>query len=40
MEEVFYERCVYESVDDKSIVLGYISKINVKQNSSKIEQKE
>ena len=32
-EKNSYERCVYESVDDKEPILGYISKIDGRQNS-------
>ena len=33
MEKNSYERRSYESVDEKSLLLGYISKIQEKQNS-------
>ena len=33
IEEISYEHRAYESVDDRSHILGYISKINGKQNS-------
>ena len=32
IEKIFYERRAYESVDDRKPLLGYISKINGKQN--------
>ena len=33
MEKIFYERRVYESLDDVSRIVGYISKIKEKQDS-------
>ena len=33
MEKISYERSVYESVDDESLILGYISKTDEKKVS-------
>ena len=39
-EKNSYERRAYESVDDRSIILGYISKIYEKNNSGHEELKK